>query len=153
MSFLQYCVEDRGEIAGRRIDDLQHLGDRGLLGESLITLGFALVTLGFALGKFSVTLGKLTFEIGYPLLGIAELAVGRRAHLRTSSGPTIRVDHSVIDTGYHRSPIGMITAAREMTAIRASSSVPLLRRTAGIVKGYQTPARDLAVRRARWAGV
>ena len=39
-----------------------------------------IVTLGFALGKFSLTLGKLTFEIGYPLIGIGERAVGRRAH-------------------------------------------------------------------------
>jgi hypothetical protein len=31
MSFLQYCVEHRGEVAGRGIDDLQYLGDRGLL--------------------------------------------------------------------------------------------------------------------------
>jgi hypothetical protein len=32
---LQYRVEYRREIAGRRIDDLQHLGGRGLLSERL----------------------------------------------------------------------------------------------------------------------
>jgi hypothetical protein len=52
-----------GEVAGRRVDDLQHLGGRGLPLQRLVTLGFALVTLGFALGK-------LTFEIGDPLIGI-----------------------------------------------------------------------------------
>jgi len=33
---------------------------------------------------------KLTLQIGYELLGIGERAVGRRVHLRTSSGPTFR---------------------------------------------------------------
>src|SRR5215470_6366564 len=41
------------------------------------------------------------FEIGYPLLGIDERAVGRRTHLRTSSGPTFRAG-SYRDR--HRSP-------------------------------------------------
>jgi len=31
--------------------------------------------------------------------------------LRTSSGPTFRVDHTVIDPGYHRLPTGTITGA------------------------------------------
>ena len=52
----KHCVEHWRKIAGRRADDLQYLGDRGLLFERLVTLGFAL--------------GKLTFEIGYTLLGI-----------------------------------------------------------------------------------
>src|SRR5262249_33797744 len=38
----------------------------------------------------SSTLGKLTLQIGYELLGGGEHAVGRRAHLRTSSGPTFQ---------------------------------------------------------------
>jgi hypothetical protein len=42
-------------------------------------------------------LDKLTLQIGYELLGIGERAVGRRAHLRTSSGPTLRADHTVIN--------------------------------------------------------
>src|SRR6516162_127656 len=61
--FFQDGIEDRREITGRRIDDLQYLGGRGLL--------FAyLVTFGSAFGKFSLTLGKLTLQIGYKLLGI-----------------------------------------------------------------------------------
>jgi len=36
---LQYCIEDRGEVAGRGIDDLQYLCGRGLLLQSLARLG------------------------------------------------------------------------------------------------------------------
>jgi hypothetical protein len=43
---------------------------------------------------------RATLEIGDPLLGIGDRAVGRRAHLRTSSGPIFRADHTLIDTGY-----------------------------------------------------
>ena len=71
---LEDRVEYRREVAGRGIDDLQHLGGRGLLLERLVTLGSAF--------------GKLTMQIGYELLGIGKRAVGRRAHLRASSGPT-----------------------------------------------------------------
>jgi len=53
---LQYRIEHRGEVAGRGIDDLQHLGGRRLL----LT----------RFGKFSLTVGKLTFEIGYAPFGI-----------------------------------------------------------------------------------
>jgi len=56
MRLLQYSLKHRGEITGRGIDDLQHLGGRGLLSERLVTLGFAL--------------GRLTSQIGYELLGI-----------------------------------------------------------------------------------
>jgi len=42
--------------AGRRIDDLQYLGGRGLPPQRLVTLGSAF--------------GKLTLQIGYELLGI-----------------------------------------------------------------------------------
>jgi hypothetical protein len=66
-----------------------------LLFERLVTLGLALE--------------KLTSQIGYELLGIRERAVGRHAHLRTSSGPTFRADHTVIDTGHHMFSIGTIT--------------------------------------------
>jgi hypothetical protein len=58
----------------------------------------------------------LTFEIGYPLLWIGERAVGRRAHLRTSSEPTFWSDHTVIDPGHHRLSIKAIAAVhRRMT--------------------------------------
>ena len=53
---VQYCVEHRCEITGRGIDDLQHLGDRGLSRQSLVSLGSAL--------------GKLTLQIGIDLMGI-----------------------------------------------------------------------------------
>ena len=39
MRLLQYCVEHRGEIAGRGVDDLQYLGGRGLLLQRLARLG------------------------------------------------------------------------------------------------------------------
>jgi hypothetical protein len=53
---VEHRIEDRGEVAGRGVDDLQHLGARGLLLQRLVTLGFAL--------------GKLTLQIGYELLRI-----------------------------------------------------------------------------------
>ena len=37
--FFEYRVEDRCEIAGGRVDDLQHLGRRGLLFQRLPRLG------------------------------------------------------------------------------------------------------------------
>src|SRR5690242_1492331 len=37
--FLQDGIEDRGEIAGRGVDDPEHLGGRGLLFQSLASLG------------------------------------------------------------------------------------------------------------------
>ena len=52
----QHCVEHRGEVAWRGVDDLQHLGRCGLPLQRLVTLGS--------------TLGKLTLQIGYELLGI-----------------------------------------------------------------------------------
>jgi len=36
MRLFQYCFEHRGKIAGRRIDDLQHLGQRGLAGQRFV---------------------------------------------------------------------------------------------------------------------
>ena len=69
-----------------------------------------LVTLGCSLSKLGPALGKLTLQIGYELLGIGHRALGRRAHLRTSSGSTFWVDHTVIDKGYHRLSIETIRA-------------------------------------------
>ena len=51
----EHRVENRGEVAGRGIDDLQYLGGRGLLSERLVALGSAL--------------GKLALQIGYEPLG------------------------------------------------------------------------------------
>ena len=50
-------------MPGDALNDLQHLGGRGLLFERLVTLGCSLIKLGPALGK-------LTLQIGYELLGI-----------------------------------------------------------------------------------
>jgi hypothetical protein len=56
VSLLQYYVECRREVAGRGVDDLQHLGACGLPGQRLLTRG--------------VALSKLTLEIGDGLLQI-----------------------------------------------------------------------------------
>jgi hypothetical protein len=53
---LKYGLEHRREIAGRGIDDLQHLGGRGLPLQRLVAFGS--------------TLGKLTLQIGYEQLGV-----------------------------------------------------------------------------------
>ena len=52
----QHRIENRRDVAGLGIDDLQDFGGRGLPLQRLVTLGFALA--------------KLTLEIGYPLIGI-----------------------------------------------------------------------------------
>ena len=55
-SLFEHRVEHRREVAGRGVDDLQHLGGRGLLLQRF--------------GEFSLTLGKPMSQIGYTLLGI-----------------------------------------------------------------------------------
>jgi len=52
----QNCLEHGCEIAGRRIDDLQHLGDRGLLLQRPV-----------AFSQLPLRLGKLALKIGYEL--------------------------------------------------------------------------------------
>jgi hypothetical protein len=64
------CVEHTREVAGRRVDDLQDLGSRGLLVESLITLDRPLSQLSLGFVPFGSCFGKLTFEIGDPLIEI-----------------------------------------------------------------------------------
>jgi hypothetical protein len=92
----QNCLEHRREIAGLGINDLQHLGGRGLLLQRLVPLRSAL--------------GKLTLQIGYELLGIGYHAVGGGIHLtETMSGPAFEVDHTVISTGHHRLSIEKIS--------------------------------------------
>ena len=46
MGLLQNGVEHRREIAGRRVDDLQHLGGRGLLLQGVPQLGFSAFQFG-----------------------------------------------------------------------------------------------------------
>ena len=86
----------------------QHFGGCGLPPQRLVTLGFAL-------SKLSLTLGKLTLQIGYELLGIGQRAVGRRTHLRTSSGQTFGADHTVNYTDHHSCRPGRLAQLRRMT--------------------------------------
>ena len=64
-------IEYRDEVAGRGIDDLQHLGGRGLLLVGLFKFGGAPVEL-------SPQLGIGSFELGHPV-------VDRRSHPITAS--------------------------------------------------------------------
>src|SRR5215467_4186949 len=65
----QHRIEHRGEIAGRGVDDAQHLGDRSLLSLTLVTFG--------------PCLSKLALKVGVSLLKIGCRAVGRQAHVRS----------------------------------------------------------------------
>ena len=73
--FFKDCVEHRCEIAGRGIDDTEHVGVRSLLGKRLITFGFEFVAL-------CRQLGKLALKITDGLLEMGQWAIWRRAHLR-----------------------------------------------------------------------
>ena len=53
---IEHRVEYPCEVAGREVNDLQHLGHRGLSRQSLVSLGSAL--------------GKLALQIGINLIGI-----------------------------------------------------------------------------------
>jgi hypothetical protein len=59
----QHLVEYRSEIAGRRIDDLQDFGGRGLPLQCLVALVQCLVTLVQCLIQRPAQLGKLALEI------------------------------------------------------------------------------------------
>src|SRR6516225_7073508 len=59
---------------------------------------------------------SLAPQIGNDLLEIGELAVRRRTHLRTSSGPTFRADHTAIDASDHVLPVRRISLACRMSA-------------------------------------
>ena len=85
---LQHCLKHRRKMAGRGIDDLQHLCCRGLPSQRLVALGIAR--------------GKLPLQIGYKMIfWIGERALRHRAHLRTSAGPTLRADHTLSAIGHH----------------------------------------------------
>src|SRR5262249_21264413 len=94
MGLLQNGFEYRREIAGRRVDDLDHLGHRRLSRERGVTVGSARL-------KLSGALGKLTPKISYDPLGIGQCAIRRRAHLRTSSRPSFRRSHTLKGTLHH----------------------------------------------------
>src|SRR6516162_8405124 len=59
---------------------------------------------------------SLAPQIGNDLLEIGELAVRRRTHLGTSSGPTFRADHTAIDASDHVLPVRRISLACRMSA-------------------------------------
>ena len=59
---------------------------------------------------------SLAPQIGNDLLEIGELAVRRRTHLRTSSGPTFRADHTAIGASDHVLPVRRISPAFRMSA-------------------------------------
>ena len=69
----EHRVEHRREIAGRGIDDLQHLGGRGLLLQRLVAFGGAL-------GEQTAQLGIFAFEFADPVVNeCAHLMPARNA--------------------------------------------------------------------------
>jgi hypothetical protein len=58
--FFEHRVEHWGEIAGRGIDDLEHVGGRGLLGNGFVTLGSALGKLASQIGDNPLRVGQRT---------------------------------------------------------------------------------------------
>src|SRR5215831_4699026 len=91
--------------------------------------------------------------------------------LRTSSGPAFPADHTVIDAAHpkvvdrnNQASVGRMAAfcgtPRFCSSDERLLSLRVIRRLpdtwqCGALggQGYQTPARHLAVRRARWVGV
>src|SRR5271167_3119142 len=71
--------------------------------------------------------------------GLANVLSGVALILRTSSGPTFRVDHTVIAAGHHRLSIGTITVASRMIATGRPRRVPLVRQTAAIGASSSLP--------------
>ena len=76
-------AEDRREIAGRGVDDLQYLDGGGLLSERLVALGSAL--------------GKPTLEFGYEPLGSTNVVSDIVLIGGPRRKPTFRPDHTVIE--------------------------------------------------------
>jgi hypothetical protein len=63
-SLVENCIEHRCEIAGRGIDDTEHLGVRSLLGKRLITFGFEFVALCRQLGQLALKITDGLLEMG-----------------------------------------------------------------------------------------
>ena len=72
--FLQDGFEHQREVAGRRIDDLQHLRGRGLLGLGLVAFSRSLLKLGGPLVEPQTQL-----RVGTPKL--SDLIFQRRGHV------------------------------------------------------------------------
>jgi hypothetical protein len=77
MRFLQYWNRTPGAVAGRGIDNLEHLGNRALLGERLVT--------------FRLVFRQLTLQGGYGAFAL-------EAHLRTSSAVPPTADYTAMST-------------------------------------------------------
>jgi hypothetical protein len=70
VGLLQHCIKYRGEVAGRGIDDLQHLCGRGLLSEGLVELARLLIQLPLRFVPLSSALVKLASKVSNDLLWI-----------------------------------------------------------------------------------
>jgi len=130
----QHRLEHRREIARRGVDDGRDLGGRNLLCNGLVSLRSELVSLG-------VTLSKLTLEIGDGLLRIGYCVVRRRTHLRTSSGPSYRPDHTVIGAAYH------VILLRRRVVASANSIVSAERRESALNRHSPAAPRGSQMRR------
>jgi hypothetical protein len=81
-SLFEHRVENRAKVTGRGIDDLQNLSGSRLARQRLVALRVAGC--------------KLVVEIGDLLLKVGQAAVGRRAHIATSSRSCSLPDHTWI---------------------------------------------------------
>jgi hypothetical protein len=71
---LQYHVGDRREIAGQRVDALQHLDGRGLSGKCFVTLDRPLIQLPLRFVPFGTALVKFASKVGNSLRPIGQRA-------------------------------------------------------------------------------
>jgi hypothetical protein len=67
---LEHRVEDRGEITGGGIDDLQYLGGCGLLLSGIDKFALERIAFGGPLIKLAFALGKLALEISDNLVRV-----------------------------------------------------------------------------------
>jgi hypothetical protein len=74
-SLFQHRIEHRPEVAGRGIDDTEHLAGRSLLSKRLITFGFEFVALCRQLSQLALKITDGRLEMG-------QCAIWRWAHLR-----------------------------------------------------------------------
>jgi hypothetical protein len=82
---IQHRLEYRSEIAGRGVDDLQHLGHRGLLSLTFVAFGGAFDQSALRFVTLCTHLGELALKVSEGRLKIGRGAVGRRAHVRPRS--------------------------------------------------------------------
>jgi len=70
MRLFQDRIEDRREIAGRRIDDLQDLSHRGFAGQRFVALGRPLIQLALGFVPLGSGIVELASELGDNILRI-----------------------------------------------------------------------------------